>query len=34
MTLSFDNTVIDSPNTTLTFDAVSETLPLVIVQYQ
>ena len=34
MTLAFDTTIIESPNITLTFDAVSETQPLIIVQNQ
>lgn len=34
MTLAFDSSIIRSPNITVSFDAVSKTLPLVIVKYQ
>jgi hypothetical protein len=34
MTLSFDSTIIRSSNITVSFDAVSETLPLLIVEHQ
>ena len=33
MTISFDPTIITSDNITISFDAVSETLPLVIIQH-